>query len=336
MPLEIVRNDLTKMAVDAIVNAANPTLLGGGGVDGAIHRAAGSQLLEECRTLGGCKTGEAKLTGGYRLPCRYVIHTVGPIWQGGAHGERAQLAACYRSSLELAKAHECETVAFPLISAGAYGYPKAQAMQTAVETITAFLMENDMTVYLVVFSRDAFELSGKLIHEVKAYIDDVYVDAHTHRQRERMRRLEQMRQVGRIDARVLDEAPVQSMPKSDSLNDLLEQVDEGFSQALLRKIDEKHMTDAECYKRANIDRRLFSKIRSNPDYRPGKPTVLAFAIALRLTLEETRELLEKAGFALSHSSKTDIVVEYCIQTKHYDVIEINQLLFELDLPPIGC
>lgn len=330
MPLEIVRNDLTKMAVDAIVNAANPTLLGGGGVDGAIHRAAGPQLLEECRTLGGCKTGEAKLTGGYRLPCRYVIHTVGPIWQGGAHGERAQLAACYRSSLELAKAHECETVAFPLISAGAYGYPKAQAMQTAVETITAFLMENDMTVYLVVFSRDAFELSGKLIREVKAYIDDVYVDAHTHRQRERMR------QVGRIDAHMLEETPVQSMPKSVSLNDLLEQVDESFSQALLRKIDEKHMTDAECYKRANIDRRLFSKIRSNPDYRPGKPTVLAFAIALRLTLEETRELLEKAGFALSHSSKTDIVVEYCIQTKHYDVIEINQLLFELDLPPIGC
>lgn len=336
MPLEIVRNDLTKMAVDAIVNAANSTLLGGGGVDGAIHHAAGPQLLEECRTLGGCKTGEAKLTGGYRLPCRYVIHTVGPIWQGGTHGERALLAACYRSSLELAKAHECETVAFPLISTGAYGYPKAQAMQTAVETITAFLMENDMTVYLVVFSKEAFELSGKLIHEVKAYIDDVYVDAHTHRQQECMRRLERMRQVGRIGARVLDEASVQSMPKSVSLNDLLEQVDEGFSQALLRKIDEKHMTDAECYKRANIDRRLFSKIRSNPDYHPGKPTVLAFAIALRLTLEETKELLEKEGFALSHSSKTDIVVEYCIQTKHYDVIEINQLLFELDLPPIGC
>ncbi len=329
MPLEIVRNDLTKMAVDAIVNAANPTLLGGGGVDGAIHRAAGPQLLEECRTLGGCETGEAKLTGGYRLPCRYVIHTVGPIWQGGAHGERAQLAACYRSSLELAKAHECETVAFPLISAGAYGYPKAQAMQTAVETITAFLMENDMTVYLVVFSKDAFELSGKLIQKVKAYIDDVYVDEHSDA-------LEVFRrQRALLDACMAPECSMPRIGKSPSLSDLLEQVDEGFSQALLRKIDEKHMTDAECYKRANIDRRLFSKIRSNPGYRPGKSTVLAFAIALRLTLEETRELLEKAGFALSHSSKTDIVVEYCIRTKHYDVIEINQLLFELDLPPIG-
>ena len=261
MPFEIVRNDLTKMAVDAIVNAANPTLLGGGGVDGAIHRAAGPQLLAECRTLGGCRTGEAKLTGGYRLPCRYVIHTVGPVWRGGTHGERAQLAACYRNSLALAKAHGCESVAFPLISAGAYGYPKAQAMQAAVETIAAFLMENDMTVYLVVFARDAFELGGKLFHEVKAYIDDVYVDEHTDAAWERMRRQ------NLADECVMCESPIR---EAASLNDLLEQVDEGFSQTLLRMIDEKHMTDAECYKRANIDRRLFSKIRNNPDYRPRK------------------------------------------------------------------
>lgn len=327
MPFEIVRNDLTKMAVDAIVNAANPTLLGGGGVDGAIHRAAGPQLLAECRTLGGYRTGEEKLTGGYRLPCRYVIHTVGPVWRGGTHGERAQLAACYRNSLALAKAHGCESVAFPLISAGAYGYPKPQAMQAAVETIAAFLMENDMTVYLVVFARDAFELGGKLFHEVKAYIDDVYVDEHTDAARERMRRQDL------ADECLMCESP---MGEAASLNELLEQVDEGFSQTLLRMIDEKHMTDAECYKRANIDRRLFSKIRNNPDYRPGKPTVLAFAIALRLTLAETRALLERAGFALSHSSKLDIVVEYCIRTGHYDVIEINQILFELDLPLLGC
>lgn len=327
MPFEIVRNDLTKMAVDAIVNAANPTLLGGGGVDGAIHRAAGPQLLAECRTLGGCRTGEAKLTGGYRLPCRYVIHTVGPVWRGGTHGERAQLAACYRNSLALAKAHGCESVAFPLISAGAYGYPKPQAMQAAVETIAAFLMENDMTVYLVVFARDAFELGGKLFHEVKAYIDDVYVDEHTDAAWERMRRQ------NLADECVMCESP---MGEAASLNELLEQVDEGFSQTLLRMIDEKHMTDAECYKRANIDRRLFSKIRNNPDYRPGKSTVLAFAVALRLTLAETRTLLERAGFALSHSSRMDIVVEYCIRTGHYDVIEINQILFELDLPLLGC
>ncbi len=329
MPLEIVRNDITKMRVDAIVNAANESLLGGGGVDGAIHRAAGPGLLAECRTLGGCPTGSAKITGGYHLPARYVIHTVGPVWRGGFLGEKHLLTACYRASLALAKERGCESVAFPLISAGVYGYPKDKAIRVAIDTITDFLAENDMKVYLVIFGRASFQISSRLFQDIQAYIDDHYVSLH-----EDAPSYRQARMLPR-PAEFSMAPPRAAAPQPMSLADALGQIDESFSEMLLRKIDEKGMTDSQCYKKANIDRKLFSKIRSDRLYKPSKPTVLAFAIALELPLSEAKEMLMKAGFALSRSNKFDIIVEYFIQNRNYDIYQINEALFAFDQSLLG-
>ena len=330
MPLQIVRNDITKMQVDAIVNAANETLLGGSGVDGAIHQAAGPELLAECRTLHGCKTGQAKITKGYHLPAKFVIHTVGPVWEGGSYGERELLVSAYRSSLELALEHRCETVAFPLISSGVFGYPKDQALKVAVDTIGDFLLQHDMTVYLVIFDKAAYTIGGKLFSDIAAYIDDRYAEEHTDSDEEQLRRR----------FRVLASAP---MPEAEaapaaapsSLNEALEMLDESFSQMLLRKIDEAGLTDAECYKRANVDRRLVSKIRSDIHYKPSKPTAMAFAVALELPLEDAREMLQKAGFAFSHASKFDIIVEYFIAHRNYNIFENNEALFAFDQSLLG-
>ena len=371
MPLEMVRNDITRMEVDAIVNAANPSLLGGGGVDGAIHRAAGPELLAECRTLNGCRTGEARITKGYRLPARYVIHTVGPVWQGGGHGEKELLAACYRNSLELARSQGCGSIAFPLISTGAYGYPNEQAMSVAVHTISDFLLDNEMTVYLVLFGQTSFLNGKKLFREVREYIDDVYAREHLERRRLNLevRDLEAeaapQHELSMLHPTYDAAEPAPKKKKaaapewapgdagaffgSEALPDagasfgdgepdweqLLKRTDEGFSGALLRMIDERGMTDSQCYKKANVDRKLFSKIRSNPAYRPSKPTVFAFAMALELSLPETEQLLYKAGFALTHSSRFDIVMEYFILHRQYNIYEINEVLFQFDMPLLG-
>ena len=391
MPFQIVRNDITNMQVDAIVNAANETLLGGGGVDGAIHRAAGPELLAECRTLGGCKPGQAKITGAYRLPCRYVIHTVGPIWHGGQQGEAETLRSCYRSALQLAEAHGCESIAFPLISAGAYGYPGGQAMQIATDTIRDFLLQHEMQVYLVVFDRSSFALSQRLYANIQAFIDDAYVGPEFSAA-ERARRVcgnrpsfappeqslmqtasprpaaprqdtkpipalqdserehakSEASGIGKaasffrrrkarqetLNEELLTDAAIQQGP-AESLDDYLASLDESFRDMLIRKIDESGMTDAECYKRANIDRKLFNKIKNQSDYRPGKSTVLAFAVALRLPLPETEDMLKKAGFSLSHSSKFDLIVEYFIRHSNYDIFEINEALFSFDQKLLG-
>ncbi len=347
MPLQIVRNDITKMKVDAIVNAANVSLLGGGGVDGCIHRAAGPELLAECETLQGCETGSAKITKGYRLPCHYVIHAVGPRWQGGGQGERELLISCYQTSLRLAKEQGCKSVAFPLISSGIYGYPKDQALKIAIDTISSFLLENEMMVYIVIFDRKAYQISTKLFADIAAYIDDRYVEEHTDSRSERLRRINVFQREELVSCKpsAYDEAIEPPLPfaaaaevpkKTASLNDALEQIDESFSEMLLRKISASGMTDAQCYKKANIDRKLFSKIRSDKAYKPSKPTVIAFAIALELPLGEMKDMLMKAGFALSHSNKFDIIVEYFVEHGNYNVFEINEVLFAFDQSLIGA
>ena len=381
MPFQIIRADITTLKVDAIVNAANSSLLGGGGVDGAIHRAAGPELLEECRTLGGCKTGDAKLTRGYRLPCRYVIHTVGPVWYGGGRGEEKLLRSAYDRSFALAAEHGCETVAFPLISAGAYGYPKAEALEIAVDCIRSFLDGHDMTVILTVFDKEAFLAGLHIDAGLASYIDDTYAAEHTERNRRpecsvlpetdacppaqmlnSMAAVKGKRKPAKkddglfskfagskaekfsahavmgstaADTRADDTADIPAEVPAE-LAGALQTLDESFAEMLFRKIDERGMTDAACYKKANIDRKLFSKIRSNAQYKPSKPTVLAFAVALELSYDETAELLSRAGFAFSHANKFDIIVEYFIRKGNYDIFVINEALFAYDQSLLGA
>jgi len=365
------------MHVDAIVNAANSTLLGGGGVDGAIHRAAGRGLLEECRTLGGCMTGEAKATGAYDLPAKYVIHTVGPVWHGGGEGEREALVSCYNNSLQLAESLGCQSIAFPLISAGVYGYPGREAFRVAEETIRAHLETSDIQAFIVLFDADSYSIVASNFGAIAAYIDDNYVYAHsdsaasmqerhnyalnmpyasaniapaasakpnqTDPEKPRLFKKPKPKQSAKAECNDACAIESQSAACADygtaalegELDDLVNALDESFSQMLLRKIDEKGITDAQCYKRANIDRKLFSKIRSDKTYRPSKPTALAFAIALELSLNETNELLMKAGFALSHSSKFDVIIEYFITHGNYNVYDINDALFAFDQPLLG-
>jgi O-acetyl-ADP-ribose deacetylase len=334
MPLEIVRNDITKMKVDVIVNAANTALQMGGGVCGAIFRAAGERELQEaCNKIGECKVGEAVITAGFKLDAKWIIHTPGPIWQGGFNQEAAWLKASYENSLELAKNHQCESIAFPLISTGIYGYPKEEALQIAVSTISSFLMHHDMHVYLVVFDKNSFGLSKKLFSSIHQYIDEHYVEEiESTFQRNR---LEELNILDTWQEVKMDQQDVQ-IEENASLVNLLNQLDESFSERLLRIIDEKEMTDVEVYKRANMDRRLFLKIRNAVEYSPKKKTVIALAIALQLNIEETIELLETAGYTLSYSHKFDVIIEFFIKQEKYDIHEINEALFAFDQPLLGA
>jgi len=340
MPMKIIRNDITKMPVDAIVNAANIKLKMGGGVCGAIFSAAGvEKLQEECNGIGKCNVGQAVITSGYSLMAKHIIHTVGPIWRGGTSGEAKLLYNCYINSLALALEHKCKAIAFPLISSGIYGYPKDQALEIAISAIGEFLLNHEMMVYLVVYDKNAYVLSEKLFSEIEKYIDDNYVEEHLLSELVRNIVSYESQQLENIQEDYLPcdlSSPVTVLKKKRSLEDVISQLDESFSQMLMRLIDEKGMADVETYKRANIDRKLFSKICNGKGYNPSKVTSIAFAIALGLNLDETRDLLNKAGYTLSHSNKFDVIIEYFIEEGNYNIYEINEALFDFDQVLLGA
>ena len=362
MPFEIIRGDITQLNVDAIVNAANPEPVVGYGVDAGIHQKAGPRLLEARKKIGPIPVGQAAITLGFDLSAKYVIHAVGPVWADGSRGEEVLLRRTYDSALALAAKKRCKSVAFPLLSSGNYGFPKGIALQVAVSSFSAFLTRHEMRIVLAVFDKAAFDLSGKLFHSVRSYIDENYIqtklrseygltgavltaDELPHRMAERQR----LTRTPKADffanaapmaapppgaqANILPAAAAVARP---GLEELLKKTDAGFSETLLKLIDRTGKKDAEIYKKANIDRKLFSKIRSNPAYKPSKPTAVAFAIALELDLDETRDFIGRAGFALTHSSKFDIIVEYFILHGNYDVFELNEMLFAFDQPLIGA
>lgn len=329
MPFEIVRNDIVNMKVDAIVNTANPRPIIGDGTDRAIHCKAGERLLLARKEIGDIAIGTSKITPAFDLNARYVIHTAGPIWRDGKSSEEALLASCFKNSLRLAKEKECESIAFPLISTGSYGFPKPLALQIAVREISSFLMENEMQIYLVVFEKQSFELSEKLFKSVSSYIDANYVSDKMNLEygTSKLRRFD-------YEEMLLRESSYEITSKMLNLDGMLYNLDKGFSETLLDLIDRTGKKDSEIYKKANVDRKLFSKIRNNADYRPSKTTAIAFAIALELSMDETDDLLARAGIALSQSNKFDVIVRYFIENKKYDIFELNSVLFEFDQPLI--
>ena len=346
MPFNIIRNDIVRMEVDAIVNAANYKLKQGGGVCGRIFRTAGEEeMTKACDAIGICPPGSAVITPGFKLPAKYVIHAVGPVWEGGEKGEEAVLRSAYRSSLELAAQKNLESIAFPLISSGIYGYPYDQALAVALDEINRYLFQHDMQVTLVMFNQTATALGFKLRSDLVSYIDDNYVDDHL--DQNRRRRLNEpmppypyMIQDLPYEKVKLDytQAVPSMAPHPDAApmeNKIVFPKEKTFSEAVLNMIDAKGMTDTETYKRSNIDRRLFSKIRSNATYAPSKSTVLALTIGLRLSVQEAQDLLARAGFAFSPCDRRDLIVRYFLERGEHDIAKVNGALYDFDQGLLG-
>ena len=394
MAFQIVRNDITKITADAIVNTANPEPTFMAGTDSAIYLAAGAdELLAERAKIGPIAEGEVAVTPAFNLDAKYIFHTVGPVWNGGGEGEKETVRKCYLNCLKKACELGIESIAFPLISTGVYGFPKAEALLIATSVFSEFLADHELDITLVVFDNESFTLSGKIFAGVNEYIDENYAaekiseeygftggaaygagfgaaasgigfesaaeevcedkeaalieEREKEREERRNRRknlLHSVRDYTGIEARGKSAmaVPAASMAQMEaaskpqrSLDDVVKNVSETWSQSLLRLITEKGYTDTEVYKRANADRKLFSKIRSNKDYQPKKATALAFALALKLNIDETKDLLGRAGYALSKSSITDLIVEYFIENQVYDIMTINLALYEHNEPLLG-
>ena len=342
MPFLMIRNDITKVTADAIANPANRNLLQGSGTSRAIYQAAGEQeLTAACEAIGYCEPGRAVCTPAFGLPATYIFHAVCPAWQGGGFGEAEQLAGAYHSALELAAEYHCESVAFPLLSSGNYGYPKEQAFRIAVDTITQYVMEHDLTVYLVLYDRGSLAVSRKLFASVEEYIDDHYVaqnDESYQFDRRRRESAERRRwRLGEEAAPMLEAAAPPAAPMAArSLEHLMDNLGESFTTRLLRLIDERGLKDSTVYKQSNISRQHFSKIQCNRDYNPKKKTVLAFAVGLHLSEDETIDLLKSAGYAFSDGSKRDWIVRYCLEQKIYNINQVNTLLFQWDQELLGA
>ncbi|MBO4456260.1 MAG: macro domain-containing protein [Butyrivibrio sp.] len=331
MPFQIIRNDITKVKADAIVNTANPEVAVGGGVDSAIYKAAGeAELLAERRKIGFLAPGEVEITPAFNLDAKYVIHVSGPLWNGGNHGEFDILKKCYERALKLALENGCESIAFPLIATGAYGFPKDKALQIATSVIWQFLFENEMTVILVVFDQKAFELSGKVFSDVQGYIDENYVEKSYQREYSMHGR----RELWHVPTENL--TPESLEKEGVSLDKLLDSPAESFQEKLFWLIDKSGLDDVAVYKKANISKKVFSDIKTKKNYKPSKKTAVAFAIALELTIDEAEDLLQRAGIALSPSNKFDLIVGYYIRHGIYDMMEINLTLFKNEQECIGA
>lgn len=340
MPLHLIRQDITELSVDAIVNTTNPEMVGYSGVDLAVHTKAGVGMDKECARIAPLKTGTAKITSGYGLKCKYVIHTACSPMRADSNTEYDVLRSCYLESLRAAVKKKCRTVAFPLIGTGEYNYPKQHALQLALQVITDFLLSNEITVYICVYDSDSYCISKKLFDDIKQFISDDNVEKQkaSLKRKADFSRLRQSRSLFTSIAESDTCRPESSSldrEDDESLNEYLKRMDKGFRDTLFELIDKSGMSDVECYKKANVDKRTFSKIKSSSSYRPSKQTAIAFAIALQLDIDAAQKLLSTLGYTLSGASVFDRIICFFIQKGEYDIFTINEALFEFDQVLLG-